>query len=81
MVRLTPRQRKIQLLLGRPPGDKRPSIFSRDDTWSPEKGPYPDHEAISRVAYEYYLKRGGTPGNDWADWFQAEATLRDALRN
>jgi len=27
-------------------------------------------------AYELYLQRGGTPGNDMADWLQAERELR-----
>ena len=27
-------------------------------------------------AYELYLQRGGTPGNEMADWLQAERELR-----
>lgn len=33
-------------------------------------------EEIAARAYECFLTRGGQPGNDWADWFQAEAELR-----
>lgn len=35
----------------------------------------PTQEAIAKLAYELYLKRGETHGQDWADWFQAETLL------
>ncbi len=31
---------------------------------------------VRRRAYELYLQRGGAPGNDLADWLQAERELR-----
>ena len=29
-------------------------------------------DEISRVAYDLYVKRGYVPGNDFADWLEAE---------
>lgn len=37
----------------------------------------PAPEAIARRAYEIYLERGAEPGHDIADWFRAEAELRE----
>lgn len=34
------------------------------------------HEKIQKRAYELYEKRGATPGNDWADWFEAEKSVK-----
>lgn len=34
------------------------------------------HEEIAARAYAIFQARGGRPGDDWADWFQAEAELR-----
>ena len=33
-------------------------------------------ETIQMRAYEFFLKRGATHGNDLADWFKAEQELR-----
>jgi hypothetical protein len=33
------------------------------------------HQKIAARAYELYLARGGQHGDDWADWFQAEAEV------
>jgi hypothetical protein len=38
----------------------------------------PDPERISARAYELYLARGGTDGQDWDDWLAAERELSDA---
>ena len=35
----------------------------------------PSPQAIAQLAYELYLKRGGIHGDDWSDWFHAEALL------
>jgi len=32
-------------------------------------------ELIRAKAYEFYEKRGGVDGNDWADWFEAERQI------
>jgi hypothetical protein len=34
------------------------------------------HEDLAARAYAIFLARGGEPGDDWRDWFQAEAELR-----
>lgn len=33
-------------------------------------------DAVRNRAYELYLQRGATPGNDVGDWLQAERELR-----
>ena len=38
-------------------------------------GPTPFQEEIAARAYELYLARGRRHGDDWADWFQAEADV------
>jgi hypothetical protein len=39
----------------------------------PEPAPTPDE--IAQRAYEIFLARGGEPGHDVDDWFQAESEL------
>jgi hypothetical protein len=34
------------------------------------------HEEIAARAYALFLARGGQHGDDWSDWFRAEAGLR-----
>lgn len=34
------------------------------------------NEAVRKIAYELYEKRGCAPGNDQADWFEAEKIAR-----
>lgn len=34
-----------------------------------------DREALARLAYELYLRRGGEPGHDVEDWLMAELIL------
>ncbi len=36
-------------------------------------------EKIRRRAQELYEKRGCVPGNDWADWFEAERQVKSEL--
>ncbi len=42
----------------------------------PDLSPRIAHDEIERRAYGRFLQRGGQHGDDWADWFQAEAELR-----
>jgi len=35
----------------------------------------PTHEEIALRAYQIYLERGGSPGNELEDWTQAEREL------
>lgn len=39
-------------------------------------GTHNTREVIAACAYEHFLARGGQHGDDWGDWFQAEAELR-----
>jgi hypothetical protein len=39
---------------------------------------HPPPEAIATRAYELFLSRGGTHGDDLADWFAAEQELSQA---
>ena len=34
------------------------------------------NEAVRKIAFELYEKRGCTPGNDLSDWFEAEKIAR-----
>jgi hypothetical protein len=36
----------------------------------------PPHDAVSRLAFEFYQTRPDYPGRDWEDWFEAESLLR-----
>ena len=37
-------------------------------------------EEVSRLAYEYWLARGGPDGSSEEDWFRAEQALQDTVR-
>lgn len=37
------------------------------------------HQEIAARAYELFLARGGRHGDDWADWFRAEAEVVGGL--
>lgn len=50
--------------------DDLPSSVAEDRT------PPVTDDAIRRRAYGLYESRGGEPGRDWDDWFQAERELR-----
>ncbi len=46
---------------------------------TPEEGPLTvrlSHDELAARAYTRFLARGGRHGDDWQDWFQAEADLR-----
>lgn len=38
----------------------------------------PNHDEVKRRAYEIYLERGGLPGHELEDWFQAEREIESA---
>ncbi len=38
----------------------------------------PNHDEVRRRAYEIYLERGGVPGQELEDWFQAEREIESA---
>lgn len=46
---------------------------------APETQPVIPHEEIQRLAYFYWLERGGQGGSPEDDWFRAEAELRRRL--
>jgi hypothetical protein len=48
------------------------------DAEDPSANHTPNHDAIPRRAYEIYLERGGQPGHELEDWFQAESELKSA---
>jgi hypothetical protein len=43
------------------------------------QGP-PDPQQISQRAYELFQQRGGSDGQDWDDWLEAERQLTDPQR-
>ena len=36
-------------------------------------------DLVQKKAYEICQKRGPTPGNEWADWFEAERQVKQDL--
>lgn len=54
----------------------------RPDTQSTAgNGRPPDPQRISTRAYELYLARGGSDGQDWDDWLAAERELTEQTSN
>jgi len=52
---------------------------SRAPSFTPAEGPLAvtlSHDELAARAYTLFLARGGQHGDDWRDWFQAEAELR-----
>ncbi|MGE5850745.1 MAG: DUF2934 domain-containing protein [Candidatus Methylomirabilota bacterium] len=52
---------------------------SRAPSSTPAKAPLAvtlSHDELAARAYTLFLARGGRHGDDWRDWFQAEAELR-----
>jgi hypothetical protein len=49
-----------------------------EQTRAAEGGPdnQDNSDAVAKRAYELFLQRGSTPGNEIDDWLQAEAELR-----
>jgi hypothetical protein len=43
------------------------------------RGTQPSEEAIRVRAYQRYLERGGTGGNDFQDWLEAERELKSLM--
>jgi hypothetical protein len=39
-----------------------------------------DHETVEAMAYQLWLQRGCPIGSDQADWYRAEAELKDMSR-
>lgn len=64
MALTKPEPRREKRFVEREPGDERPR---------------PTQAQVSTLAYELYLKRGGAHGEDWADWFKAEAMLKERI--
>ncbi len=73
-----PSNRKGSVGAGLPPvGDgTRPGQVEMADPQASGVPSGPSPEAIAARAYALFLKRGGTHGDDRADWLQAEAELR-----
>lgn len=53
-----------------------PKEFSREFTRSVSQTTQPSAQEVARLAYEFYLSRGGEHGHDQEDWLRAEETLR-----
>lgn len=53
-----------------------PSILPAAQTEPKPRNPEPSEQEIRERAYQIYLERGGQPGHDVDDWFQAQRELR-----
>lgn len=49
---------------------KKPRATAMDMT-----SPRPSYDDVARKAYELFMDRGGTHGQDWDDWLCAERQL------
>jgi hypothetical protein len=38
------------------------------------------NKKIADKAYELFVKRGSTAGNEWGDWFEAERIVKSGKR-
>lgn len=63
------------------------AVSSRDNSPVPSSRPAAapqastlSYEEVAAHAYALFLARGGHHGDDWRDWFQAEAELRQAKK-
>jgi hypothetical protein len=57
--------------------NRQPQSMQQQNTAAPKpQQATPDHEQISRRAYELFLARGGVHGHHEQDWQQAERELR-----
>lgn len=65
-----------------PGGPERPSVRKKRKRPSPAAGSEAAslasaifHKEIAARAYELFMARGSQHGDDWADWFRAEAEV------
>jgi hypothetical protein len=52
-----------------------PSVKKARATAMDESSTRPTYDDVARRAYELYLQRGCTHGQDWDDWLSAERQL------
>jgi len=48
----------------------------KSSSGSSKTGSVDMNKKIADKAYELFVKRGCTPGNEWGDWFEAERIVR-----
>jgi hypothetical protein len=61
--------------------DEVTTTADRSSPSRPHRSAHVSDSDIARVAYERYLARGCEPGQDIADWLQAERDLRDVKKS
>jgi hypothetical protein len=71
--RAKPRQTKTKERSTARPRQSGPTSDSKPETASTELAV--THDEIAARAFELFLARGGEHGDDWGDWFRAEAEL------
>jgi hypothetical protein len=74
----TPRVSTTSLTESHPPAPTPPTPEGSVPAVIPSEGAPPpaiSSEEIAARAYTLFLGRGGQPGGEWDDWFQAEAEL------
>jgi hypothetical protein len=55
-----------------------PSVKKERVTAMDQSAARPSYDAVARRAYELYLQRGCSHGQDWDDWLSAERQLLSA---
>jgi hypothetical protein len=53
-----------------------PEVQAANDTGAATSGRQPSHDEIAEAAYHRFLQRGGSDGDDFNDWVEAERELR-----
>jgi hypothetical protein len=53
----------------------KPTYESESQTDTDVPSPEAAHDRIAQRAYELYLARGASDGQDWDDWLEAEREL------
>lgn len=56
--------------------ESRPVTTGRDSVLTQEQL----NDLIQKKAYELFEKRGGTPGNEFDDWLEAEKLVKEELK-
>lgn len=69
-----------QILPGKESTSSKPSIELHDIDL-PKNDPQNLSERISEVAYQLFLKRGGTHGNDLSDWLEAKQIVLSQMKS
>jgi DUF2934 family protein len=76
----TPSSESTAYQSGPATADDRSTATMETDTRNESMGSEPSEEEIRMRAYRRYLERGGSHGQDFEDWLEAERELKSTKR-